>query len=115
MPWLDNWRQWIKNLTCGNHALNQRYRATQTVSTVGAVTYSSAALPRNLRRLRLARGLTVTQLAAMAQVSTSTVRDMERINFPPSYPSPNPTPAALLALAKALEVGLDALVLEETR
>jgi len=62
-----------------------------------------------------ARRLSPTQLAARAKVSASTVRGMET---PGDYieggkrSDPNPTLTSLLAVAQALEVGIEALVEE---
>ena len=84
---------------------------------------SAAALPRNLKRLREARGWTVAELAEAAQVSASTIRAMEtsgNYDIPeagraggkgPTY-DPNPTLSSLLAVAEALEVGIGDLVEE---
>ena len=75
---------------------------------------SAASLPRNLKRLREQRGLTVGALAIRTQckfygpVSASTIRAIERTGGA----GPNPCLTTLLALALALEVGVEALVEE---
>jgi len=68
MTWLDTWRQWTGS--------------TPTPPS-DPHTYSTSALPGNLRRLRLARGLTISQLAALATVSGSTIRDIETPDYGP--------------------------------
>ena len=84
---------------------------------------SASALPRNLKRLREARGWTVAELAEAAQVSASTIRAMEtsgNYDIPetgraggkgPTY-DPNPTLSSLLAVAQALGCGIEDLVEE---
>ena len=71
---------------------------------------SAAALPCNLKRLREQRGLTVAELSRAAvdrdgPVSRSTIRAIE-------HGATNPTLSTALALALALEVGIEALVEE---
>ena len=74
---------------------------------------SASALPRNLKRLREAKGWSPTRLAARAKVSASTVRGMEA---PGDYDQggtrsdPNPTLTSMLAVAVALGVGIESLV-----
>ncbi len=82
---------------------------------------SASALPRNLKRLREAKGLSPTQLASKAHVSASTIRAMEtsgNYDIPetgraggkgPTY-DPNPTLTTLLAVAEALGVRIGDLV-----
>jgi len=77
---------------------------------------SASALPRNLKRLREARGLSPMQLAARAKVSASTIRGMETPEYydkSGKWNSPNPTLTSLLAVAQALGIRIEALV-EET-
>jgi len=78
-------------------------------------TLSAAALPGNLRRLRIERGLTVTQLAERAKVSGSTIRDIEANDKGFGDIKPNPTLVTLLALAKALDVDVNSLVRGDAR
>jgi len=86
----------------------------QTVNTSPVVScrprQSAAALPGNLRRLREARGLTVAELSQAAvdrdgHVSRSTIRAIE-------CGATNPTLSTVLALARALRCGIEALVEE---
>ena len=65
---------------------------------------SAAALPGNLKQRRIASGWTVNQLAVASHLSESTIREIERDI------APNPTLVTLLALARALGVGVEALV-----
>jgi len=114
MTWLDKWRQWIGSTPQQGYA--QICNSDVAVSYTYTPPQSAAALPGNLRRLREAKGMTIPQLAVMASISTSTVRDCETPN---DYEQggkrsdPNPTLVTLLALAKALEVDVNALVAEE--
>ena len=85
---------------------------------------SASALPRNLKRLREAKEWSVPELADRAKISVSTIRAMEtsgNYNIPetgraggkgPTY-DPNPTLSSLLAVAEALEVGIEKLVEEQ--
>ena len=104
MAWLDRWRTF-------NGALSP-VSGPQT-----RPEQSAAALPRNLKRLREAKGLSPTQSAVRAKVSTSTVRGMET---PGEYllgrmrSDPNPTLTSMLAVAQALGVGIGELVEERT-
>ena len=71
---------------------------------------SADALPGNLTRLRQQRGLTVAELSRAAvdrdgHVSASTIRAIER-------GATNPTLSTVLALARALGCGIEALVEE---
>jgi len=106
MAWLDSWRKYIS--TSG------RTPDTQTVNTsptmICRLPQSAAALPRNFKRLRQQRGLTVAELSRLAvdrdgHVSRSTIRAIER-------GATNPTLSTVLALARALNVGIEALVEE---
>lgn len=72
---------------------------------------SCAALPANLHRLRLAHRITVAQLAGASTVSATTIRNLEQHDS--SLGAPNPTLCTVLALARALNVGVDELVREE--
>jgi len=79
---------------------------------------SAAALPRNLKRLREAKGWSPTQLASKAKVSASTVRGMEAPEYydkSEKWNSPNPTLVSLLAVAVALGVGIEELVEEREK
>lgn len=79
-------------------------------------TFSSAsALPSNLRRLREAKGWSVATLAVEAGISESPIRNIEANKVEIGNTLPNPTLWTLLSLAKALDVTLDALVMEERR
>jgi len=100
MTWFDTWRQWIGSTLTPPYELPS---------------FSAAALPGNLRRLRIERGLTVTQLAERAKVSGSTVRDIEANDKGFGDIKPNPTLVTLLALAKALGVEISALVREDMK
>jgi transcriptional regulator with XRE-family HTH domain len=61
------------------------------------------ALPDNLRRLRKAAGMTQADLATAAGLPRNTVANLEQ-------PDLNPSLATVVAVAKALDVGLDELV-----
>ena len=108
------WYDWKRNYPdTSTHTTTDGTFATWCPS----VQQSAATLPRNLKRLREARGLTPTQLARKAGVSASTVRGMEMpwrvadssglVNTPP-----NPTLMSMLAVAAALGVGIEVLVEE---
>lgn len=75
---------------------------------------SCAALPANFHRLRLDRGWSIASLAAESGVSASTIRDLEtgwgRDRSGGDAIRPNPTLSVLLALAHALNVGIEELV-----
>jgi DNA-binding XRE family transcriptional regulator len=76
---------------------------------------SASALPRNLKRLREAKGWSPTQLASKAKISASTVRGMEEPgnrHLGGMRSNPNPTLTSMLAVAAALECGIEALVNE---
>ena len=93
------WRQWW-------YIIRGLWRGTAT----HPIRQSAAALPRNLKRLREQRGLTVAGLSRAAvdrdgRVSASTIRAIE-------HGATNPTLSTALALALALEVGIEALVEE---
>jgi transcriptional regulator with XRE-family HTH domain len=64
---------------------------------------TAAALARNVRRLRAARGLTLDDLAKRAGVSRSMLIQIEQQRV-------NPTLATMVRLAQALDVGLAELV-----
>ena len=112
MSWLDTWRAFIGTVppvqdtqTPGDGMIVLAPRPAQFAS----------ALPRNLTRLREAKGWGPTQLAARAKVSASTVRGMETPEYydkSGKWNSPNPTLTSLLAVAEALEVGIGELVEE---
>ena len=106
MTWLDQWRT----------AMRMMGPLSPDTTSASPMVFarpmqSASALPGNLRRLREARGLTVAQLSARTAgeddgpVSRSTIRLIEAGNR-------NPTLSTLLALALALEVGVEALVEE---
>ncbi len=106
MAWLDRWRRYISSTQCNSW--------TQTVNTSPTVAsrlpQSSASLPRNLKRLRAQRGLTVAELSRAAvdrdgPVSRSTIRAIERS-------ATNPTLSTVLALARALGCWIEELVEE---
>lgn len=74
---------------------------------------SAAALPRNLRRLREAKGWSVAELAKRSGVSQSTIRTMEptaAYEAGAAMIDPNPCLSTLLAVAAALQVGVEELV-----
>ena len=117
MSWLEFWRTFMRTRRhypdTGTHTTAD---GTATIKcTLVAPKQSASALPRNLKRLREAKGLSPTQLASKAKVSASTVRGMEA---PGDYDQggtrsdPNPTLTSLLAVAQALGVGVEALVEE---
>ena len=96
MAWLDT--------------LIAQWRDYSRKSLLVRIPQSSAALPGNLKRLRHQRGLTVAELSRAAvdrdgRVSASTIRAIER-------GATNPTLSTVLALARALGVGVEALVEE---
>lgn len=98
MAW-SQWSQWW-------YIIRGLWRGTAT----HPIHQSTAALPGNLTRLRQQRGLTVAELARAAidrdgRVSASTIRAIETGNT-------NPTLNTVLALAHALNVGVEALVEE---
>lgn len=104
MTWLDRWRKYISSTRCP--------AVPQTVNTLPTVicrpAQSAAALPCNLKRLRHQRGFTVGELSRAAMdragfVSPSTIRAIER-------GATNPTLSKVLALARGLGVGVEALV-----
>ena len=94
MAWLDRWRQYICN------------------SPQPTARQSCTALPRNLKRLREARGWTINQLAVASHVSESTIREIEANDRGFGDVPQNPTLSTLLKLARALGVGVEALVEE---
>ncbi len=61
----------------------------------------------NLKRLRLERGLTLQRLATLAEISMSGLTQME------SGAIPDPRLSTVRALAKALGVGVEALIGDE--
>ena len=68
---------------------------------------SAAALPRNLKRLREARGWTVGQLSKASGVNRSTIRNVLDIDK-----AHNHTLEVILRLAQALGVGIQDLLEE---
>lgn len=78
----------------------------------GSLSQSTAALPRNLKRLREQRGLSVLELAKASRISQTRIRQLEAFN-PLTDPVPlNTTLWTLLCIATALNVGIEALVEE---
>ena len=76
---------------------------------------SASALPRNLKRLREAKGLSPTQLAHQGEISVSYLRWLENAGNPAKIlPAPgdmvNPGIVICLKLARALDCDLNALV-----
>ena len=106
MAWLDRWRRYVSS--------TQRNSWPQTVNTSPTMicrpAQSAGALPRNLKRLRTAYGWTINQLAVASHVSDSTIRGIERGDGAHAVPDPLLTTA--LKLARALNVGVEALVEE---
>ena len=124
LSWSDRWKAFMMTKRhypdTGTHTTAD---GTATIrGTSLAPKQSASSLPRNLKRLREAKGLSPTQLASKAGVSASTVRAMETANYydtpetervgkKPTY-GPNPTLMSLLAVAEALGVGIGDLVEE---
>jgi len=86
----------------------------ENVSAQPGLKQSPAALPRNLKRLREARGWSVAQLStASGGISHTTIRELERpVAWGASRIVPNPRLNTLMCLARALGVGIEALVEE---
>ena len=95
------WRQWW-------YIIRGLWRGTAT----HPIRQSAAALPGNLKRLREAKGWSVRELAERAQVSVTTIREIEANDRGFGDIKPNPRLSTLLALARALGCGIEELVEE---
>jgi len=132
VTWYDRWKAFLRTKRHYPDSGNCGYAST-THTTPGetaiirwpslAPKQSASALPRNLKRLREAKGWNPVQLAGKAHVSASTIRGLETANNydvpeaercgsgAPTY-DPNPTLTTLLAVAEALGCGIEELVRE---
>ena len=73
---------------------------------------SAAALPRNLKRLREAKGWSVARLARESVVHGSTIMSIEVGDMAGSQQFHDPKLSTCLKLARVLGVGIEALVEE---
>lgn len=80
MSWLDRWKRWLLGESMS--ALPYSCTGTTKHDLLIHPTYSTSALPHNLRRLRLAKGWCVATLAAESAVSGSAIHRLERQVYP---------------------------------
>lgn len=112
MAYYNEWLRWVRRVSWGRASwLGQWCTSTNPIKPIPQ--QSAAALPGNLTRLREARGWSVVKLAETALISSSTIYAIER--WDSSQGAPNLTLYTLLRLARALEVGVEALVEENNR
>ena len=110
MSWLDTWRTFIGTTPPVQDA---QTRGNGMIVLAPRPAQSAAALPRNLKRLREAKGLRVAELARDSDVSGSTIRVIEQ-GIPGGILA-NPTLTIMLRLSSALGVGIEELVGERER
>ena len=117
MSWFEQWRDFLKKRRPAPHTYTQT-TGCKTLQPLLVPRQSAAALPRNLEWLMADRGLTPVQLADKAHISASNIRHLLRgTGYDRGTPeaSPNPTLITLLAVAEALECGIQDLVEERER
>ena len=115
LSWLTCWRTFKR--TKRHYPGTGTYTTTDGTVTIWcpSVQQSAATLPRNLKRLREAKGLSPTRLANQAGISASYLRWLENAGHPAKIlPAPgdtvNPGIVICLRLARVLECGIEELV-----
>jgi DNA-binding XRE family transcriptional regulator len=115
MRWYDCWKAFV--------GMKRHYPDTGTYTTTdGTVTIwcpsvqqSAAALPRNLKRLREAKGWSVAKLSRESYVHGSTIMSIEVGDMAGSQRYHDPKLSTCLKLARAMECGVEALVEEREK
>ena len=109
MAWLDGWRKYITTFL-DESKWGEEHPVRNNTPVYPRPAQSAASLPRNLKRLREVRGLSITALAAESGVSASTIRGIEQGRG--TCAAPDPLLTTMLKLAHALGVSVAALVEE---
>ena len=100
-----SWREYFRTLVV--HNMIESAKADSTVPK-----QSASALPRNLKRLREAKGWSVARLARESVVHGSTIMSIEVGDMAGSQQFHDPQLRTCLKLAYALNVGIEELVEE---